>query len=298
MIEEKNLRQGEELENYKLHRRFDRLARLVGDPAMKRLMNAHVMIVGLGGVGSWAAESIARSGVGRITIVDFDEICITNFNRQLHALNGLVGKDKSAVMAERLQAVNPAVKIHAMPLFYNAENCAKIFEVRPDYVIDSIDNLTAKCHLLKYCRDEQIPVVCSTGSGGRMDPTQVKVEDLAFTTVDPLAREVRGILRKKHGFPADGDGPFGIRAVYSTEPATAPWELKYDNGKGFQCVCPQGDNPYFQCDNRNLILGNSSFVTGTFGLVCASIVVRSIAKGPISSPESPSHPAGTTAPGN
>ncbi len=270
-------RTGEELENYKLHRRFDRLARLIGDGSMKRLMQSHVMIVGLGGVGSWAAESIARSGVGRITIVDFDEICITNFNRQLHALNGLVGRDKSEVMAERLKAINPAVKITAMPLFYNAENCATIFAERPDYVIDSIDNITAKCHLLAYCRDQKIPIICSTGSGGRMDPTMVKVEDLANTTVDPLAREVRAILRKKHGFPADGEGPFGIPAVYSTEAAGMPWELKYDNGKGFQCVCPQGDNPYFQCENRNLILGNSSFVTGTFGLVCASVVVRTLA---------------------
>lgn len=269
-------RTGDELENYRLHRRFDRMARLVGDGPMKKLMDSHVMVIGLGGVGSWAAESIARSGVGKITLVDFDEICITNFNRQLHALNGLVGKDKAAVMAERLQAINPGAKIVAKPLFYNADHAAQIFDERPDYVVDSIDNITAKCHLLNFCRENKIPVVTSTGSGGRMDPTQVKVEDLALTTVDPLARETRKILRGKYGFPADGEGPFGIPAVYSPEPATAPRELKYDNGKGFQCVCPQGDNPYFQCDNRNLILGNSSFVTGTFGLVCASVVVKAL----------------------
>lgn len=269
-------RSGDELENYRLHRRFDRMARLVGDVPMKRLMQSHVMVIGLGGVGSWAAESIARSGVGKITLVDFDEICITNFNRQLHSLNGLVGKDKSAVMAERLQAVNPGAKIIAKPLFYNADHCAQIFDERPDYVIDSIDNITAKCHLLNYCRENEIPIVCSTGSGGRMDPTQVRVDDLALTTVDPLAREVRKILRQKYAFPSEGAGKFGIPAVYSPEPSTAPRELKYDNGKGFQCVCPSADNPYFQCDNRNLILGNASFVTGSFGLVCASVVVKAL----------------------
>ncbi len=274
-----NLRTVDELENYKLHRRFDRLARLIGDPPMKRLMESHVMILGIGGVGSWAAESIARSGVGEITIVDFDEICITNFNRQIHSLNGLVGKEKTAVMADRLQAINPGAKINAKAMFYNADHCAQIFEKRPDYVIDSIDNITAKCHLLNYCRTEKIPVITSTGSGGRLDPTRVQVADLSETSVDPLAREVRKLLRHRHGFPMEGKGPFGIAAVYSTEPATVPNELKYDKGKGFQCVCPQGDNPYFQCDNRNLIMGNASFVTGAFGLVCASAAVRHLISG-------------------
>lgn len=266
-----------ELENYKLHRRFDRMGRLIGDEKMRRLMDAHVTIVGLGGVGSWAAESIARSGVGEITLVDFDEICVTNFNRQLHALNKLVGKQKADVMADRVQNINPGAKVNAVAKFYNAEHAEEIFSRRPDYVVDAIDNVTAKCHLLNYCREAKIPVVCSTGSGGRMDPTQVKVADLSETTVDPLARAIRGILREKYAFPRDGQS-FGIASVYSTEPASAPQELHYDNGQGFRCVCPQGDNPYFQCDNRNLIMGNSSFVTGTFGLVCASIVVRDLVK--------------------
>ncbi len=264
-----------DLENYKMHRRFDRMGRLIGEPKMKRLRDAHVMIVGLGGVGSWAAESVVRSGVGKVTLVDFDSICITNFNRQLHALNGLVGKNKSDVMAERMKQVSPTVQVRALNQFYNAESCAEIFSDRPDYVIDAIDNVTAKVHLLIHCRDNQIPVITSTGSGGRLDPTRIKVTDLSFTTVDPLAREVRKILRVKHGFPPEGE-PFGIAAVYSDEPYTNPQELRYDNGKGFICVCPQGDNPYFNCDNRNIIMGNASFVTGAFGLACASVVVRGL----------------------
>lgn len=267
------IRTGQELENYKLHRRFDRMGRLVGDSGMKRLMTSHVMVIGLGGVGSWAAESLARSGVGEISLVDFDEICITNFNRQLHALNGLVGSQKARVMADRLRAVSPGARVNTFMKFYNADSSAEIFERRPDYVIDAIDHMTSKCHLLKFCRDEGIPVITSTGSGGRMDPLQIKVADLSFTTVDPLARELRKVLRTKYGFPEDGVA-FGIPAVYSTEPHSEPRELHYDGGKGFQCVCPQADNPYFTCDNRNLIMGNASFVTGTFGLVCASHVVR------------------------
>ena len=168
-----------ELENYKLHRRFDRMGRLVGDQKMKRLMESHVMVIGLGGVGSWAAESLVRSGVGEVTLIDFDEICITNFNRQVHALQGLVGSKKADVMAARMKQINPQAKIHAVPKFYNADHCAEIFGQgrRPDYVVDAIDNVTAKCHLLAYCKKENIPVICSTGSGGRMDPTRIKVTD-------------------------------------------------------------------------------------------------------------------------
>lgn len=271
----------QELENYRLHRRFDRMGRLIGDRRMKKLMESHVMVIGLGGVGSWTAESLVRSGIGEITLVDFDEICVTNINRQLHALSTNVGKQKSDVMAERLRLINPRVIVNSIAKFYNADHCAEIFARRPDYVVDAIDNLTAKAHLLAFCRDEKIPVVCSTGSGGRFDPTRVKVKDLAFTDVDPLARSLRNILREKHAFPeAHANGrpgeAFGIPAIYSDEPYSAPEELHYDNGKGFRCVCPQGDNPYFQCENRNLILGNASFVTGTFGFVAASVVVREL----------------------
>ena len=265
-----------DLENYKLHRRFDRMGRLIGDEKMKHLFQSHVMVIGLGGVGSWSAESLARSGVGTLTLVDFDEICVTNFNRQLHALDRTVGSQKVDVMADRLQKINPAASIRPCAQFYNAESSEKLFEVRPDYVVDAIDNVTAKCHLLAFCKERKIPVVTSTGSGGRLDPLEIKTTDLAFTTVDPLARAIRGILREKYHFSRNEKEPFGIPAVFSTEPALEPRELHYDGGKGFQCVCPQGDNPYFQCENRNVIMGNASFVTGTFGLVAASIVVRDL----------------------
>jgi tRNA A37 threonylcarbamoyladenosine dehydratase len=270
-----------EMETYRLHRRFDRMGRLVGDPAMERLFRSHVMIVGVGGVGSFAAEAIARSGVGKVTLVDFDEICITNFNRQLHSLNGLVGDKKVEVMAERLRKINPQASVLAIPKFYNARFSEEIFAeaekahgVRPHFVIDAIDSVTPKCHLLEKCRNENIRVVTSTGSGGKMDPTRIRVKDLGLTTVDPLAKALRRILRDQHGFPETGE--FNIPAIYSEEPSRPPMELNYDNGKGFRCVCPQGQNDFFNCDNRNVILGNASFLTGAFGLACASVVVREI----------------------
>lgn len=268
-----------EMDKYRLHRRFDRMGRLVGDSAMEKLFKTHVMVIGIGGVGSFAAESLARSGVGKITLVDFDEICVTNFNRQLHTLQGLVGEKKVEVMAERLKKINPQAKIHAIPKFYNGRLSEEIFaealEIqgqKPDFIIDAIDSITPKCHLLAKCRDEGIRVITSTGSGGKMDPTRIQITDLGNTQKDPLAKAVRRILRDQHGFPQTGE--FNIPAVYSDEPTTAPMELHYDGGKGFRCVCPQGKNEFFNCDNRNVILGNASFVTGAFGLALASIVVR------------------------
>jgi len=264
----------ETLENYKLHRRFDRMGRLIGDPKMKRLMDAHVMVVGLGGVGSYAAEAIVRSGVGKATIVDFDLICITNVNRQLHAMQGVIGKPKSEIMAERFRKINPKAEIVAHNRFYNDESSDELFAQRPDYVIDAIDSVTWKCHLLHRCLQEGVPVVCASGAAGRMDPTRVRVADLADTNIDPLARSVRKIMRQKFGYPRNGK--FGIPTVYSEEPPTMPHELIYDEGKGFRCVCPQGQNDYFTCDNRNLIMGTAGFVTGTFGFVCSSVAVRAL----------------------
>jgi len=265
-----------EMETYRLHRKFDRMGRLVGDDAMKKLMQSHVMVLGLGGVGSWAAEALVRSGVGKLTIVDFDEVCVTNFNRQLHAVGPVVGQPKTKIMEERLLKINPAVKIVSIEKFYNQARHEEIFSERPDFVLDAIDHVTSKCYLLARCRSEGIPIVTSTGSGGRMDPTQIRAADLSDTIRDPLAKDIRRVLRQEHNFPGEGQGGFGITAIYSEELPTKPMELHYDNGKGFRCVCPQGDNEFFNCDSRNMIYGNAGFVTGTFGFVAASQVVKAI----------------------
>lgn len=258
---------------YLLHRRFDRMGRLVGDDNMARLFGTHAMVIGLGGVGSWAAESLARSGVGRLSLVDFDEICITNANRQLHALQGLVGQKKASVMAERLRKINPQAIVHDVPQFYSAETNAVLFSEKPDFVVDAIDNLTAKAHLLAFCREQGIRCVTSAGASARMDPTRVRLTDLAETHTDPMAQQLRKILRSRYDFPEKA--PWGIPCVFSEETPRAPVTLNYDKGEGFKCVCPQGQNNLHSCEHRNVIYGTASFVTGTFGLVMASWVVRS-----------------------
>lgn len=267
-------------ENYKLHRRFDRIGRLVGDGGMAKLFGSRVAVIGLGGVGSFAAESLVRSGIGCVDLVDFDLVCITNSNRQLQAMKGTIGKPKAEILAERLSNVNPKAIINGIQYFYNDRTSEKI--LRPpgqplDFVVDAIDNVTAKCHLLATCREWGIPVVTSTGASGRWDPTAIKVEDLGRTTVDPLARDVRKILRTQYGFPDGKKANFGIPAVISTESPGTPLDLTYDNGEGFRCVCPGGSNGMHSCEKRSVIYGTAGFVTGTFGLVCSSVVVKSLA---------------------
>lgn len=259
---------------YVLHRRFDRMGRLVGDDLMKRFFKTHVMVIGLGGVGSWTAESLARSGIGRITLVDFDDICITNANRQLHALQGLVGRKKADVMAERLRKINPQSRVESLPMFYNKENAAQILALNPDYIVDAIDNMTAKCHLIATCKAEGRKIVSSAGSAAKVDPTRIKLADMAETSVDPMAAQVRKILRQQYDFPREG--AFGVPCVYSEEIPRDPVELKYDLGQGFKCVCPQKQNDLHSCEHRNVIHGTASFVTGAFGLTAASWVVRDL----------------------
>jgi tRNA threonylcarbamoyladenosine dehydratase len=262
--------------SYRLHRRFDRIGRLVGDAAMERLLGAHVMVVGLGGVGSFAVEALARSGVGTLSLVDFDRVCVTNTNRQLQAVATAVAKPKATMLAERVKAINPQATPHAVPLFYSQKTCDEILGRKPDFVVDAIDNVTAKCHLLATCKERGLNIVTSTGASGRMDPTQLRVVDLSETAIDPLADAVRRTLRQKYDFPPKG--AFGIPAVYSTEPPAMPHDLHYDGGEGFRCVCPGGANDVHSCEERRVIYGTAGFVTGAFGLACASVVVRALAQ--------------------
>lgn len=261
--------------DFRLHRRFDRIGRLLGDGAMARLDAAHVVVVGLGGVGSHCAESLVRSGVGNVTVVDFDLVCVTNTNRQVQALRGQVGQPKASVLAERLRLVNPKATIKAIPLPYEARIADRLLAGPPDLVIDAIDNVTTKCHLLATCWARGIPVVCSTGASGRIDPTRVKVADLTQVKVDRLAASVRKILRQKHGLPR-GRQTWGIPAVYSDERLSDPHELAYDRDGEFQCVCPNGENDIHTCDDRNVVWGTAGFVTAAFGLAAASVAIQTL----------------------
>ncbi len=255
------------------HRRFDRAARLFGEPGLHRLMGSHVLVVGVGGVGSFAAEALARSGVGHLSLVDFDRICVTNTNRQLHAMKGTIGRQKVEVMAERLRRVHPTARIDTVPCFYAADTSESLLEGPVDFVVDAIDNLTAKAHLLAACKQRGIAVVACMGAAARLDPTRIVVDDLSETQKDPFARALRKILRTQYSLEASKGSPLGIPAVFSLEEPVAPNSLSYDEG-GFRCVCPGGKNGLHDCERRARIDGTAAFVTGAFGLAAAGVVVR------------------------
>jgi tRNA A37 threonylcarbamoyladenosine dehydratase len=239
-------------------------------------MGAHVVVFGMGGVGSFSAEALSRSALGKLTLVDFDEVCVTNVNRQLHALKGNVGRRKVDVMAERLRLIHPAGEVTPVARFYNEESSDELLSGQIDYVVDAIDNLTAKAHLIARCLARGLPLVSSMGAAARLDPTRVRTADLCETHRDPLARNVRKLLRERHGIEVHAKRPLGVTAVFSDEPPIDPSAVGYDQGQGFRCVCPNGDNGLHSCEKRSRIEGSAAFVTGTFGLACASVVVRAL----------------------
>ena len=254
-------------------RRFDRSARLLGDRGMSVLQDAHVLVFGVGGVGSFAVEALARTGVGRLTLVDFDDICVTNTNRQLHTVQGKVGAPKVEAMAERCRSINPRIRVETRELFYSEETSDALLAETPDFVVDAIDNVTAKCHLLDALKRRGIPCVTALGAAAKTDPTQIRVADLRDSFNDPFARDIRRILRRKYGW--DLDAPTGVPSVFSTERPIAPTALYYDQkAGGFQCVCPPKEDRGHTCEDRVQVEGSLGFVTGAFGLACASVVVK------------------------
>ena len=261
---------------FKLSRRFDRTGRLLGDSAMERLANARVIVFGLGGVGSYAAEGLVRSGIGHLTLVDHDDVCVTNTNRQLHATVKNVGKSKAELMGQRCQDINPQAKVEALREFYREEVAEQMLQAgQYDFVVDAIDNVKAKLHLLHRCVSLGIPVVSSMGAAGRLDPTAIRVEDLSETHMDPFAKDIRKLLKRKYG--VETDRHTGITAVYSIEARRMPVTLQYDDATdGFLCVCPQ-DNEFHTCDHRTQIDGSVAFVTSCFGMNAAGVVVRRLA---------------------
>ena len=264
------------------HRRFDRTARLIGDVGIERLQKSTVMVFGVGGVGSHAAEALVRSGVGRVILVDYDRICVTNVNRQLHAMKGTLGKSKVAVMAERLRMVNPDAEIEARAEFYNSETSTRLLMPEPDVIVDAIDNMAAKMHLIATAIRDKLRIVSAMGAAARMDPTQVRVADLSDTRVDPFARDLRRNLRRKHEI--DCTQPVGVWAVYSEETPIAPQGLAYDDG-AFECVCPGGKNGLNDCELKNRVEGSVAFVPSVFGATAASVAIKLLLGMPLPVPK-------------
>ena len=252
--------------------RFGGLARLYGQDGLAKLRAAQVCVIGLGGVGAWAAEALARSGIGALTLVDLDEVCASNINRQLHALTETVGRAKVEVMAERVHAINAECRVIAEQQFFTQRTAAALLEAKYDFVLDAIDSVTNKVLLLAGCRERKLPVVACGGAGGRRDGTQVRTADLADVSHDRLLAEVRKKLRKEFQFPADGSA-MGVDCVYSAEPPV----FAQPDGSVCASRVSAADGTRLDCNGG---LGSATFVTGAFGFAAAGVVVRRLAASP------------------
>lgn len=246
--------------------RFGGTRRLYGQDEVEILRGAHVCVVGIGGVGSWAVEALARTGIGALTLIDMDDVCVTNMNRQIHAMTGTVGQSKIDVMGERIKLINPDCQVNLVDDFISTDNLSEYISKEFDYVFDAIDSLKAKAALLAYCRRNKIKVVTAGGAGGQTDPTQIKVADLTRTIQDPLAKKLKDRLRREYHFPKNPDRKFGIECVFSTE------QLKYPQSDGSVCaVKATAEGPKrMDCASG---FGAATMVTASFGLVAAARIV-------------------------
>jgi tRNA A37 threonylcarbamoyladenosine dehydratase len=253
--------------------RFGGIARLYGTAALERFLTAKVAVIGVGGVGSWAVESLARSGVGRLVLVDLDEICVTNVNRQLHAVDGHIGRQKTEVMAERARAIHPGAEVEVVPRFFTGQSAAEILGAGFDAVIDAIDTTSHKALLLAECRQRGIFAVTCGGAGGRRDPTRIRVADLAHSGKDPLLHQIRRTLRREFGFPKIpiGQKPalLGIDAVFSDEPRVF---VQCDGAVA--SMRPEQNGQRLGCDTG---LGSVTHVTAAFGMTAAGRVLEHLA---------------------
>lgn len=250
--------------------RFGGIRRLYGAVAAEAFSRAHVAVVGIGGVGSWGAEALARSGIGRITLIDLDDICTSNINRQIHALDGQVGRQKVEAMAERIRAINPGCEVKTVSAFVTEKNVAELMHKEFDYVLDAIDSVKHKCAMIAYCRRNKIPLITIGGAGGQTDPLQVRVADLSKTEQDPLLAKTRSQLRRYYHFPSNPKRRFSVEAVYSTE------QLVYPGEDGSVChQKPDSKGPVrLDCQTG---FGAVTVVTGTFAFVAVSRILKKLA---------------------
>lgn len=248
--------------------RFGGIGRLYGLDAMTALANAHFAVAGIGGVGTWVAEALARSGVGEITLIDMDDICITNSNRQTHALQSTIGHSKVAVMAARLRDINPEIVIHATEDFVDSDNVQTIIGTQHHVVIDATDSVNAKTALIVCARRLKKQIITVGSAGGKRDPRCITSIDLSRTTTDPLLARVRNQLRRYYNYPRNPKRTFRVEAIYSTE------QMVYPGADGTVCQ-NRGDmseGTKLDCSGG---FGASTMVTATFGMVAAA---RAIAR--------------------
>jgi len=243
-------------------RRFGGLDRLYGIEAAQYLRRAHVVVVGLGGVGSWAAEALARSGISRLTLIDMDHIAESNINRQIHALSSTLGQSKIEAMRERIAQIHPECQVELIDDFVSPENWPALLQERPDALIDACDQIKAKQAMALWALKEKVPFVCVGAAGGKRLAHQVDVDDLAQVTHDPLLAQLRYRLRKHHGAPRQGKR-MGVRCVFSREAVAGP-----------DASCALEGDGSLNCHGYGSLVG----VTATFGMCAATEVMNMLVK--------------------
>lgn len=239
----------ERVDNYE--QRFGGIGRLYSPESLERFRKAHFCVVGIGGVGSWVVEALARTGIGKITMIDLDDICVTNINRQLPAMTGNIGKLKTEVMRDRILAINPECSVQIIDDFLTPENLSEYLTKEMDFVIDAIDQVRTKAAMINFCKRKKIGIITVGGAGGQTDPTKIQIADLSKTSQDPLAARVRTQLRKVYGFPSHDKGKMGVECVFSTQPLIFP--------KMTSCETVSAS---MNCSNG---FGAATMVTATFG---------------------------------
>lgn len=255
-------------------RRFGGIARLYGDRGFARLQAAHVCVIGVGGVGSWVVESLARSAIDSITMIDLDVVSESNINRQLHALENTQGRDKILVMAERVQQINPHCEVHLIDDFISRENLPELLATEYSFVVDCIDDFRTKAALIHHCKKNKLKLITIGGAGGQIDPQKIQQTDLSRTQHDVLLAKTRKLLRQDYGFPRNPKRSFGVPCVYSDEQPVFP------DGDGG--VSPQRPLPSEVSDASNALncaggLGSITHLTASFGLIAAAYVINHLA---------------------
>ncbi|WP_251359196.1 tRNA cyclic N6-threonylcarbamoyladenosine(37) synthase TcdA [Kangiella sp. TOML190] len=254
--------------DYKL--RFGGIERLYGAKALNKFAQSHLCVIGVGGVGSWVVESIARSGVGRLTLIDPDEVSQSNINRQLVALDSTLGMGKAEVLVKRIAEINPACQVTVIEDLLKPENTRELISHKFDYVIDAIDSARSKAALIRHCKSNKIKLICIGGAGGKIDPTQVGIADITRTHNDPLLAKTRSILRYDYNYSRNPKRKYQVPCVYSTEQAVYPMpdgsitQAKPDSERALKMACDVG-------------MGSVTHVTATFANFAVGQVLAKLA---------------------
>lgn len=245
--------------------RFSGISRIYGAQALSLFNRSHICIVGIGGVGSWVAETLARTGFGEFTLIDLDEVAATNINRQIHALSSSIGQSKVKIMQQRILDINPEAKVHTLEDFVGYENLELLMSETYDYVVDAIDSAAIKAAIIKWCQRHKVKVITIGGAGGKINPLQIRVGDLNKTYNDPLLAKVRSQLRAYHGFSKNPKRNYSIDAVYSTE------QVRYPDGNGGVSFAKPGESQNLDCQSG---FGSVTHMTASIANVCVAKLIE------------------------